>query len=507
MSFMQKIKFHHLILFSLLVTYVSLSVCLLLTAPAIWPDESLHADIALNILKENRTGTYLWEGLVKSVTEIGFGYPPLYFYYVAIWFKIFGFSIEILRLSSVFLSVITIIIFYLYVNFIFRSANFLKNKLYHWYAILACSMLIIDFTFSRSAKLGRPEALVLPLGLASVFLFQKSLQENTTRKALLIFFSGLFLSMAFLNHFTALIFFPPIFLTWFFHQRLRTFKSKYFYIFMVVLLTPILIWLWSIHPYLKDFIENVVLQKEKKDMILGWLKTVFLSGYLPLRVAFLGYLLIVWQFITYTFINRNIKFLTLSIIMLSSWILTYTWKHEWSFMYLPPFVYAALVILLSKQIELVKLKKGLTGDKLSLSILTLTAFAIVASNLLLLVYNFQDVQLASYHNFTRQVITAIPPNSTVYLVTIPDPYFDLKANGAYPMYEFPMINTSKENYLTILNNSDYIVYNQPLEWGVSQDLLPNYIEKNMRSSHLVGYKFPYQAEIIELKPKNERVNP
>lgn len=507
MSFVQKIKFHHLVLFSLVVAFIVLSIYLLLIAPLVWPDESLHADIALNILKENRTGTYLWEGLVKSVTEIGFGYPPLYFYYVAAWFKVFGFSIEIIRISSVFLSAITIIILYFYTNFLFRNLNLDKNKIYPWFSLLACGMLIIDYTFFRSAKMGRPEAFVLPLGLAAVFLFQKSFQEKQKKQVLFLSFSGLLLSIAFLSHLTALIFFPAIFLTWIFQLKFRVFKSWQFYVFLTALILPIAIWLWSIHPYLKDFIENAVLQKEKKDMILGWLKTVFLMQPISLRLAFLGYLLISWEFITYTFINRNLRLLTLNLLLISSWFLTTIWKHEFSFMYLPPLTYTALVILFSKRIELLRSKAAFTRNIISLGILALTAIIIFTSNLLLLFTNFHYARMFSYHNFAQEVIASIPPDKTVYLVSIPDPYFDLKARGEFKMYEFPMIGSPKEGYLSVLSNSDYIVYNQPLEWGITQDLLPTYIIMNMKSSRQVGHTFPYQAEIIELKPKNERVNP
>lgn len=92
-----------ILLFVFLVVTI-FSVDLFLKEPAVWPDEAVLADIASNIVHENRVGTDLWQGLIPGIENHDLSYPPVFYLTDALWIKIFGLSIVNLRLLSVIFS-------------------------------------------------------------------------------------------------------------------------------------------------------------------------------------------------------------------------------------------------------------------------------------------------------------------------------------------------------------------------------------------------------------------
>ena len=100
-----------------------------------------------------------------------------------------------------------------------------------------------------------------------------------------------------------------------------------------------------------------------------------------------------------------------------------------------------------------------------------------------------------------------PPNATVYISAIPDPYFVFKErNRNNLIYEYPIFPTSKESLLKVLDNTDYIIFNSPLESIVVGDLVSPYITSNAEEVIPLNLPFQYEVFIVKLKPKDERVN-
>ncbi len=110
-----------------------------------------------------------------------------------------------------------------------------------------------------------------------------------------------------------------------------------------------------------------------------------------------------------------------------------------------------------------------------------------------------------YLNFGEQVRKVIPSQKTIYLSTTPDLYFELQ--GRNRLYEFPSISPKIKEYIDLLNDSDYLVINFHLERMFVGNLLDKYIELNKLKEFSAGEFGIYQAKIIELKPKKERLSP
>ena len=89
------------LLAGILVVYFFLALSSLLDNPPVWPDEAYYADIALNLLRENRLGTDLWGDMIPGSRTNFYQYPPGLFYLFAGLFSLTGPSIYFQRLLAV----------------------------------------------------------------------------------------------------------------------------------------------------------------------------------------------------------------------------------------------------------------------------------------------------------------------------------------------------------------------------------------------------------------------
>ena len=111
-----------LLIFAVIFYLLSI-IFLLLKIPSIWSDEAIYADIAHNLISQNRLG-YDLLGLTRiGLDQQTYWYPPIFLSTIALWFKLFGESIFIQRLLSVFISLCFLVMYYLLIkNYIFTAA-------------------------------------------------------------------------------------------------------------------------------------------------------------------------------------------------------------------------------------------------------------------------------------------------------------------------------------------------------------------------------------------------
>lgn len=508
----------HIVKFLFVFLFLLFSSEILLKAPLIWPDEAIYADVAVNIIKENRLGTDLWQGVIPEIENHAYWYPPVFFYLLAFWFKVTHISILDQRLLSLIIGSGFIIIYFYFNKSLIAAINGIshkrdglfkdKNMHFSWFSTLSVCALMTDFLLLRATRISRPEILVLFFGILALFLFLKvkNIEEIKGRyQSSLLIFSGVFASLAFLTHTIGSLFFFAINLYLIFCYKSRLLKSRYFYLFQISFLLPILVWLISILPSLEILIQQFLLAAERKGMDEIWLVSLFQTQPLTVKIIYLCYLIISISFVILAFVKKRKEYIFLAVILTCTWVFSIYGKMFWYFVFPIPFIYTAASILIYKALSYWKNKKSSYSAQILVIFIAIT-ITLILSNLKLHANTIPSLIGVnfSYDKYTEKIIELIPTGKTVFLSSIPDPYFALKSRGQNKMYEFPVLRTDRDNYLKILNNSDYIIYNGSYESTLFGSFLLSYINKNQAEVIKIGEPLQYQTYIIKLKPQKER---
>lgn len=490
-----KLRLHYFILIIILSVYAFLAYSLLLVTPTINNDEAIMADISFNLLTENRIGTNLWSGIVDGVENHAYWLPPLFFYLNAAWFEIVGFSIHNLRLVNIFLGSIFLILFF-FISSSYLAGKTIKTKVL---ALSACLLIATDSIFLRSSRVGRPEMLCLLLAVAGYFFFLKNFKGSDLKinpKDLIL--AALFLGLAFITHFIALAFILPVLLTILISLKFRTFRSPAFYMFLAVVTTPALIYMISIFPHLNHLFEQLNLISLSRSISISWFTTVSAYSPLPLKILYSLYLLISFIYIFSLRNFRDTRYLLLSITLISAWLFTTLGKIYWYTFYPLPFIYIAFISLF--------VEYSVQKNSLKKIIWTGTAFLLIFLN----IYLFQTQKNTNnnspkYYNYGEQIRQLIPAGSTIYLSSFPDLYFifkesNLKSQSQYILYEWPVLQTSKENYIKLLNKSEYVVTDGNYSYSVHSNVFKEYLEQNQLSVSTIN-----NIQVIKLKDRQDRI--
>ncbi len=444
--------------------------------PPIWPDEAIYADVAHNLLKESRLGTDLWGQTIPGVKNHALWYPPAFFYSLAIWFKIFGFSIINQRLLSVLMG-------FLLLLFIFLLRR----------SFLLLFLLGLDFTFLKAVKVSRPEIFILFFGIAATYFLQKYFSKKN--QPFFIFLSGLFSGLAFLNHTIGIFFFFSFLIFFLAKEKLKILKSKSFYFFLFGFSLAVFLWLISLYPNFDLARKQMALAAARKKIEKAWFWIALHHKSRAMRLLHWSYLFTSLAFLVKTFFGKKNRDLLLIILLISSWLFSVAGRMFWYFVLPIPFLYLGLVDLI-KETKNPKLKGFLLFFCLILSLLGL---------------RINDRTLKSqpgdYFQFLIKVSEVIPEGKTIFLSSVPDAYYAFKDKGNNRLYEFPVLATAQENYLEILDDSDFVIYNGSYEQIIFNDFLKNYLEKNTLKVHPLERENSFGAEVIELTPKNQRLSP
>lgn len=483
---MFKRNFDKIILVLLLAVYIFLQSNFFLLEPPIWLDEAYLADVAYNILSEGRVGTDVWVDTIVGIKNSFYWYPPVFINTLALWFKIFGFSILNQRLLSLSLSLIFLVILYFFFQNFLKDLESEKRKLISLGLIL---FLIFDNTFLKIAKMGRTEMMVVTLGFLSLFIYQ--IAQNTQFKKMFILV-GLLLGLTTMTHLLGLFFFITVLISITLNQK-KIFVDKVFYQFLVAFFIPILIWLISIFPNYSILKLQLSSQSEFRSLVPSYIESVFRYSSIEQRVIYVIYILISLISLV-SFIKKREEYTFLPLGLLISWLICFFGKLEWYVIHVVCFLYPFVFLQLLK-------KRFLLSPIILILLVALFVFNIrMYSNQYFIYKDKQD----AYFQFGEAVKSKIPESKTVYLSTIPDLYFIFK--GRNPIYEYPAIRTIVEEYKGLLNKSDYLVINLQLDHLFVGNLLDRYIALNKINEYEVGNSL-YKAKIIELVPADMRKLP
>ena len=502
----KSLNIHLQILLALLTVFILQSTILLIKDPPIWPDEAIYADIAINWLNEKRLGPDIWLDAYPGATEHFYSYPPIFLLIVATYFKTFGTSIETQRLISQTAAIIFLFVFLC----LFKSIS--QNKKVHFLLVLPLIGLVLDPFFSQASRIARPEMTVTLIGSLGFLAYIKA--KNSNGSLLLFTISGLLISFSFLTHFLGgMIFTISVLLSFLLQEKFNLIKSKSFYVFIFSFLILPSFYLLSVLPNLDVFKYQLLLYAGTiSEYFYFVLKLVYTSDILP-QILITTYATISVIFIIKTIKSKTRELTPFAVILSVSWIVSVYSKEVWYFFYVIPWIYLAAAILLQDFAtnyfrNFLKLQKRKFLHLMAIEgpiILIILMFLAVFLSTFRLVNTFWGDKY-SYHLFVKSVLSTVPESKTVFLSSIPDPYFGFKSQGRKnTLYEFPVVQIEKEKFLNLLNNSDYIVFNGV--YNSMTELLPAYINKNTQNTTSIGSENQYKALIIELKPRNQRETP
>lgn len=454
---------------------------LFLKEPPVWPDEGGLAQFAVQA--GNNPLNY-------------YSYPSVYIVGLSFWFKLLGVSIVSQRLFSVFGGLLTVIIFTL----IFKNIG-LKNFIFK---IIGLVLLITDFTFLQSTRVGRPEIWTIFFGLLSIYSFLKYI--NSGFKNYIFFILSLFSSViAFLFHMNGIIFTLIILIVSIInYKKIITYGYKKFFILSIIVL-PILIWIGSRFLFLFSYLLLRLKIGVAQDT---WLISVFTGKPLELKLVYLSFVSITAVFIIFYFKRSSSKSLLLLISLILSWAVVIFNRDFWYAVFPVAFIILSLMILLDFYFEKWKLDKS-SNNYLKLFGLFSVLIILILSNSF---FHFNILMSEggdkySYEKFIREIQQNIPDNKTVFSSSIPDTYFAFTDRKNNKLERFPQSFVYINDYIDIFNNTDYIIFNGLYGDNYYGDIVAKYIDKNKSNIIKIGEPNQYQAYIIELKPRDQRQNP
>lgn len=483
----------------LILIFLALNLPHLLEFTPIWPDEGWIADVALNILKTGQPRTEIWGNMIPGAMQQVLWYPPLFFYLLAFWFKVFGFSIVSQRLMSLVISSIFITIFFVFSQALIRreTSRISIIKVY-LLAFLGSLLLIIDPIFLKSSTIGRPEVLVLFLVSCSGMVIFKALDKKTKNKLRipLLIAGGILSGISIMVHFLAVIFLLA-FVIYLAVSSKKFYLEKSFYFFLISALMPAIVWAIIILPDLHILIRQLEVFVLDRSLSPRWFDIVFSSQTVAIKIIFLIYLIITLMVAVITFLTKKSYLLLISLILLASWLIAYFGKVEWYSVYITPPIYIALILFL---IYAIKNKKSLIFKDLKFSVLTMLSilFIIDLNNYIGINSYIAD---KSYLEFAKNVKSSIPNGKTVFLHSIPDVYFAFQPDENYKIYEDPFFKTETEDFLKRLKRLDYVVINMPLFNPSTNSLFREYLLKNAEEP-LVINGGGYSVFVYEFKYKD-----
>lgn len=482
---------------------------LFLKDPPIWPDEAVFADIAKNFSFTGNMYTNIYAGIVPELDKVSVGYPPLYFYILSYWTKLFGFEIESVRSLSYLLGLLSLCLFFLIAKIHVKN-NFL--------AAVGTFILSLNVHFARSTRLARMEILTLLFFLISHYLFLHA--RNTTNKYIFLT-SGLASAFATLTHPMGFISTITIFLGVVMERQ----KIKQKIINLVWVLIPIvllnLIRLIIERDNFTSLVDAYLAHSKDKIVKIPYAFILFQADF-SWYLLFISYLaIVIVHILLYIKVYKNgnpnnpkketpIKdhmFIILGLVVSFVWVIL--GKEGGYMVYLQPFITLSLLYLINYAIKhtnqaikiyIFSLASLIPLNYLNLQFFNNDNFGITRSGL----NSIWDSKFYNYHNFTKKIVENIPKDKkiSIFITSTPDPYFDLEQLDSLTLYETvgPGYNIADENYKKALDASDYVIST----W-VPHQFLVDYLNSNTAEKIFIGDPGEYQAILFKLKPRSDRI--
>lgn len=491
-------KYNVIFLF-LLFVYGIVAASQLLLEPRIWPDEAYLADIAGNIFKSNTWGTNLWGNLIFGAQNHVYWYPPLYLLSLAGFLKIFGDSILSQRIFSIIIGGAFLCIFYIFgksVNANYRP--FIRNLIIFSSLIL----LIADITFQKGTRMGRPEILVLFFITMGLYLFLSVFDKTKPGKNSIYFLSGLFMGLAFITHLLSGLFFIAILSIILIREKSSVLNSKRNIYLFLGFIIPFILWIIFIFPNYYPLLKQFSLQRHYHKLVISHVEAIFKYGSINEKILYILYITLSLLALGWSITKKNLKYLLLVFILLLSWFICIFGKLEWYSIYLLPFIY---FLSIGISYDFIKSKKWLRRIAGVTVVIALAYLAIANINSSIQSYNINSAHKQDYENLGKEITAIIPQGKSVYLSSTPDLYFVLR--DKYTLYQFPPLPPKVNEYLSLLDRTDYIVINNHLEAIYVGGLLSRYTDINKAAEYTVGKSTLYPVSVVELISRKKRYKP
>lgn len=454
---------------------------LFLKEPPVWPDEGGLANFAIQVNK-NPLNYYSY-------------YPSIYIIVLAKWFNIFGVSIVNQRGLSLIGGILCI-----FISFLILKQLQLKKQIFLFIALI---LLITDFTFLQATRVGRPEIWTIFFGLLSIYFLYKYINSEY-KKYWFYLISFITAIISGLFHFNGFIFLGVLVSVTLINFKNMIIKNTKQLIFTSLLYFPLILLLIFRFSY---FISFIPLRLKISFAQETWLTTVFTSKPLELKLVYLSLILISLMFLFY-FLKNYKKKLVLATSLIFSWLVLIINKDFWYAVFLVIFVIFTLAFLMDRSFD------NWQTNKISNSFLIFFVTIFLATTLFISntkfhfeILNNEGGDKYSYEKFIEKIQENIPDNKTVFSSSIPDTYYAFVQRKNNKFARYPQGFVSVDYYLEIFNNTDYIIFNGIYGDNYYGDIVLRYIEKNKLNVYQIGEPDQYQAYIIELKSKEQRVNP
>lgn len=470
------------LLFLLAVSPLFLSSYFLhLKEPPVWPDEPVLYDTARNLLDKGVIATNIYGGEVKGLEKRALWYPPVFFYAYAGWIKIADNSIENLRMFPFLLGVISLLVFYLILKIIFPG----ERKI----IFAGLLFLNLDWSFLMAASIARMDMLVfLFINLAILAMLHRRL-----------WITGIFCALAILSHpigiialLISLLMSPASPMSPMGPMNPVNEKLKRVYLVLLPVVLGVSVWLLSNLGYLGLMKEQVAFQLSKKAVneysfpVLFNLLPHFRLRIMTVLMLFIVFLHKIWR-------NRSkYDLLILSGLIISA-VLVIPGKDFWYLLFLEPF--SVLLMMASlKHLSHTRIKPGYFIPYVVMAALFLFHLYFLYSEI-----KMNTLKSFDYYSYSKAIEKLLPRKGSVLTGNIPDPYFGLMKTGL-TLYEVPYNDLPRENFLKLLDKTDYLILNMKPD-----NVLYRYIILNTEKKTEMKEFGVYNTAVFKFVPRGERV--
>lgn len=472
----------------------------LLIQPSIWPDEAIVASIATNIQQHNTSAINVWRGLLPGAESHALFYPPLFFHVLATWFTTFGSSITTQRLLSVTLWGGTALIIFLITRRSLRDTALTASK-QSWIAVATTLLISTDFALIRAGTVSRPEIIIICLATITLYGFLRYRQQQQVYWLIL---SSIAAGLASFTHLLGLWVVAALGISLAITAYTQ-FKTKLTnWLIFCISFVPLTAWLlWAI-PHWSILQAQVGAHLARKNTDQSWLVSVFTTNQ-PIALQLLTAL----QLATTVWLcgsalrKRSFVLRTFTIFTVCAWLAFASGKMFWYTAFPLPFLYLGIMQLTATYKPSLAARDEDAVPTISNRILIIIVVSIAVMNLLLHIQTRQqNTTPRHYQEFAAAVAATIPRDATVYLSSIPDPYYVLREK-ANTIYEFPTFAVPQTEYYTVLDATDYIIFNGAYEPATSAELLLQYIQNNAINVTPITAG-GYNTNVIKLAPRENR---
>ncbi|MFL5815274.1 MAG: glycosyltransferase family 39 protein, partial [Bdellovibrionia bacterium] len=434
-----------------------------LRTPTIWPDESLFAAPAIDLIRHGKMGTPLLTEVLPGIGERTYWMPPVYFVLLSGVFKIFGPGILAMRGLT------------LAVSFGVMALTALiavEIGLGVWGALFGFCILSLHELFESTLVVGRMESLVLLFLFSSLWLVVRELNhsEHAPMRALRLAWAGLFAGLAAMTHPFGVVGCATLGVALLFHSPKNVSLAERLKLLMIAALAAIacvIPWGFYILQSPEDFKGQFGSQMARKAAMVssyslfeilrfnleafcskGWVvgALFLILGLLGIRLCGLkkrGAWAVFWA---QSFI----------LVMLLST------REVWYPAYLIPLTAVGLSVL--TRLESIQY----FPRKIAMSLFVL---AWIGSGYWCLrgflhrvhesVHMFEaHHEPTAYLKWAQKINQALPQNKQVLIASIPDPTFGLLDREDLKLRQFSPVSTESVQYEQYLASADYIVVSQ-----------------------------------------------